>query len=113
MTPGRKSSYELDSTGNREAPQKYYEINGRIRCTATHPVLSRGKWVAVGCLKVGDVLTGADGRAVTVFAVTRVDMPAPVFNFHVSTGTYVAGGVIVHNKENCQQYIQYCIPCGQ
>jgi hypothetical protein len=34
-----------------------------------------------------------------------------VYNFQVAAGTYVAGGIVVHNKPNCTQFIQYCPDC--
>jgi intein/homing endonuclease len=87
--------------------ERYYVINGNIRITETHPVLSRGGWVDVGDLEVGDPLTDSRGHAQTIFSIKEVDETARTYNFQVSGGTYVAGGIVVHNKENCEHFMQY------
>ena len=46
-----------------------------------------------------------------VYSIQRIDESAPVYNFQVAGGTYVANGVVVHNKPECYQYIQYCGEC--
>ena len=82
----------------------YFIINEKIRITEHHPVLSSGIWVSVGQLKVGDALAGADGSDARVFSIRRVDETATAHNFQVAGGTYVAHGIIVHNKEDCKDY---------
>ena len=42
-----------------------------------------------------------------VLSIRRVEGKVTVYNFQVSIGTYVAGGLIMHNKEDCEQFIQY------
>jgi intein/homing endonuclease len=85
----------------------YYVINGSIRLTGTHPVLSRDRWFSASDLKIGDILINAHGLAAPIFSIERVDEPVTTYNFQVKGGTYVAGGIVVHNKDNCQQFIQY------
>jgi hypothetical protein len=85
----------------------YYLINRTIRVTDTHPMLSKGQWVVAADLTLGEVLTSLDGRQVPVFSKEKVVGTALVYNFGVAAGTYVANGVIVHNKEDCQYYEQY------
>ena len=85
----------------------YFIINGKIRMTEAHPVLSRGKWVLVGELKVGDALTDSKGHTQVILSMEEVDEIAPTYNFQVSGGTYVAGGIVVHNKENCEHFMLY------
>ena len=83
----------------------YFVINGKLKVTETHPILQGANWTAAGDLKVGDVVAG-DGSGLSVFKIQRIDEDALVYNFHVETGTYVAAGFIVHNKENCWDYYQ-------
>jgi Pretoxin HINT domain len=83
----------------------YYVINGKLKVTETHPILQGANWTEAGDLKVGDVVTG-DGSGLSIYKVQRVDEEALVYNFQVETGTYVAAGFIVHNKDNCWQYYQ-------
>ena len=85
----------------------YFIINGKIRMTEAHPVLSRGRWVVVGELKVGDALTDSEGHTQAILSIEDVDEIAPTYNFQVSGGTYVAGGIVVHNKENCEHFMLY------
>jgi hypothetical protein len=74
-------------------------------------VLSGGVWTTVGALHVGDWLTAADGHAVPVYSLRGMTEVTTVYNFQVEGGTYVADGVVVHNKDECLQYIQYCFDC--
>jgi hypothetical protein len=86
----------------------YYLINDRIRITESHPVLSDGNWVLVRDLKIGDRLTKADGSPQGIWSIRRVDEPAQTYSIAVSSGTYVANGVVVHNKEVCEDF--YLMP---
>ena len=92
------------------AADHYFVINGRIRTTEAHPVLSNGTWMAVGELHVGDALTSASGAQIAIFSIERVDESVATYNFQVSTGTYVAGGIVVHNKDICQNFEQFPEP---
>jgi intein/homing endonuclease len=94
------SPFEADS---------YYIINGTIRVTHTHPFLSHGRWVGAQDLKLGDRVTG-DGSEATIYSIEKVNEPAMAYNFEVTTGTYLAAGLVVHNKEWCLNYKQYPSP---
>lgn len=74
-------------------------VNGKLLLTPSHPMLSGGDWVEIGQLKVGDKLTAKDGSLVTIDDIEVVEGPVTVYNFEVNPyGTYVAGGIVVHNK---------------
>jgi hypothetical protein len=74
-------------------------VNGSMLLTPTHPVRSKGDWVEIGNLKIGDTLTAADGSAVPIKSIEKVDGEVTVYNFTVNPyGTYIANGIIVHNK---------------
>jgi pretoxin HINT domain-containing protein len=88
----------------------YRILNGNLRLTEAHPVLMNGRWVNAGDVKVGDALTDLRGHAVRIISIEEVNDSAPTYNFQVSTGTYVAGGIVVHNKENCEHFMQYPSP---
>lgn len=91
----------------------YYIVNDRISLTQNHPILSRGKWVSAGDLKVGDVFQTASLAPTPVFSIERIENDALVYNFQVALGTYVASDIVVHNKEDCLLYEQVCIGnCG-
>lgn len=79
--------------------------------TATQPFLSMGEWVVVGDLKVGDALTSMDGKSIRINSMRRVDEKTKVFNLQIaSLGTYIANGVVAHNKEF--PYVYYpCLDC--
>jgi len=89
----------------------YYVINGVIRVTENHPFLSGGDWRPASTLTVGDVMSQVSGGELEVRSIERVDEGAIVYNFQVSTGAFVAHGVIVHNKEDCLDFVQYCPDC--
>ena len=78
----------------------YLVVNGNLRLTPTHPVLSNGQFTLIGQLQLGDSLTAADGSAVTIASIERVDAPVTVYNFAVNPyATYIANGIIVHNRK--------------
>jgi len=78
----------------------YLVVNDRLRFTDTHPVLVDGAWRTAGKLAVGDVLTAADGSPVVIESIRTVLGPVTVYNFEVNPlGTYVANGIVVHNKK--------------
>jgi hypothetical protein len=85
---------------------RYYVINESLRVTHTHPFLSRGRWVDAMNLKVGDRVTG-DGSERTVFSIKEVEEEAMAYNFQVANGVYLAAGMVVHNKDICEEFIQY------
>jgi len=78
----------------------YLVINGTMKLTPNHRVLSKGEWVEIGQLAVGDTLTAPDGKPVPIEKIEKVDGKVMVYNFAVNPyETYVANGVIVHNRK--------------
>jgi hypothetical protein len=57
-----------------------------------------GSWVTVDDLEVGDNLTSSTGAANEIYTIQRVQERVMVYNLTVSVGTYVANGVVAHNK---------------
>lgn len=92
----------------------YYVINGNLEATENHPILRGGEWVSAADLEVGDLLGSAASISSVVETLDRVESKSgvSVYNFQVSLGTYVAGGFVVHNKEDCEEYMQYCGTCS-
>lgn len=90
---------------------KYLVINGKTKMTENHPVLMNGVWTAAGSLVPGNLLSGIDGLSIEVRSVEVMAREAMVYNFHVADGTYLADGIAVHNKEDCEEYTQYCGDC--
>lgn len=82
----------------------YFIINKQIRITENHPVMSNGSWISVGELKVGDVLLEDSGSDLQIYSIERIEEKAMVYNIQVVDGTYVANGIVVHNKEDCEDY---------
>lgn len=78
----------------------YLVVNGNLRVTPTHPVLSNGEFTLIGKLQPGDSMTSADGSKVVIDSIERVDEQVTVYNFAVNPyETYVANGIIVHNRK--------------
>jgi Pretoxin HINT domain len=100
-------SVEVVATHAPFGADHYYVLNGTTRLTGTHPVFARDSWFAASELKIGDVLVNTRGLATPIFSIERVDEEVTTYNFQVQGGTYVAGGIVVHNKDDCQQFIQY------
>ncbi len=61
----------------------YVVINEMIRVTENHPFLSKDEWVPAGRLRVGDLLTTADGEDMPIASIQRVGTAAMVYNFRV------------------------------
>ena len=88
------------------APGDYCElsIDGHtLRLTGTHPIETEpGVFRTAEVLKKGDKVCVRDRgafRPATVDSVGRIRSASPAFNLLVAPGgTYVAGGVLVHNK---------------
>ena len=95
---GKLKPAELIAVHAPRQVDHYYIINGGFRVSATQPVLSRGAWVDVEHLKVGDLLTSEDNSAVPIFSIRKVEEKVIVYNLASSSGTYIADGIIVHNK---------------
>jgi hypothetical protein len=89
----------------------YFVINKTLRVSPTQPLLSSGSWIEVRNLRVGDSLTGATGGAIRIDSIERVDRKVTVYNLQIdSFETYVAGGVVAHNKP--PWLIEPCPGCG-
>jgi hypothetical protein len=79
----------------------YLVVNQSMKLTPNHRVLSKGEWVEIGQLAVGDTLTAPGGKAVPIEKIEKVEGKVTVYNFAVNPyETYVANGVIVHNKKH-------------
>lgn len=101
-------SYDVASRSFREGTvskvyqyetESYFEFNNQLRVTAEHPLLVNGRWVKAKDVRAGNQLMSASNIPVPVVSVKEVTMRAPVYNLTVEPyETYVAGGVIVHNK---------------
>ena len=78
----------------------YLIINGYLRVTPIHSVLSNGKWIPIGELSVGDPLTNSEGKDIDIENVIAVKELVDVYNFEVNPyHTYVAEGYVVHNRK--------------
>ncbi|HOW35276.1 MAG TPA: polymorphic toxin-type HINT domain-containing protein [Candidatus Omnitrophota bacterium] len=75
-------------------------VNGHMKVTPIHRVLSKGAWTEIGKLKVGDTLTNTQGEDVAIQTIEVVNNKVNIYNFEVNPyHTYVADGVIVHNRK--------------
>jgi hypothetical protein len=90
--------------------ETYYIINGRLKTTGNHPILVAGKWLSVNELKEGDYLTSSLGSRVLVRSIEIVEATVKTYNFRVDGGTYVAEGIVVHNKDDCENFVQFPEP---
>lgn len=92
------STGKVVKTFKHEAPE-HLVINGFLKVTPEHPVWNAGKFVEIGQLKVGDELLTAGGQVLKISSIEKRQAKAEVFNFEVEKlHTYVAGGIVVHNK---------------
>ncbi|HOW36514.1 MAG TPA: polymorphic toxin-type HINT domain-containing protein [Candidatus Omnitrophota bacterium] len=81
---------------------KYLLINGHLKITPNHSVLSNGTWVEIGTLKIGDSLLDKTGNPVAIQAIETIIDNVKVYNIEVDGyHSYVAGGYVMHNKSKC------------
>jgi hypothetical protein len=86
----------------RTIASRYLVLNGSIRMTGSHPVMSSGTWTESADIEVGDLIAGAVGP-VRIDALEWVETPVRVYNIEVlGTSTYFAAGLLVHNKPEVQ-----------
>jgi hypothetical protein len=77
----------------------YYVINGKMRVTRGHPFNVGGDWVNTENLHVGDMLSSELGQPIRVESIEAVNSVRRAYNIEVAeTHTFVAAGVLVHNK---------------
>jgi beta propeller repeat protein len=83
---------------------EYLVVNGYLKVTKDHPVYSNGKWIEIGKLKIGDNLFNQNGKAELIKSIEIIKEKADVYNIEVNPyHTYIAGGIVVHNKTAPQQ----------
>ncbi|MCP4545737.1 MAG: hypothetical protein GY835_04610 [bacterium] len=94
-------NYSKVSKVYRTLAYEYLVINGRIRVTGSHPFKVGHEWRNTVDLRVGDVLTGEDGKTIYIVCIEKVDKGVRVFNIEVDGNhTFFADGLLVHNKED-------------
>ena len=75
---------------------------GQISATGNHPFYAAGKWVNASELKVNDKLLYNVGNELidaTITGITKkTSSENKVYNLNTTTHTYIANGVVVHNK---------------
>lgn len=110
----------------RDSTPEYVLVNGTTKVTANHrfyippsgkagivntsltsdvspTMLAGGEWIEIGKLRPGALLLDQSGKLVEVKSIERIKEPAPVFNFQVAPyPTYVANGIVVHNRKVLQ-----------
>ncbi|MFA4937117.1 MAG: S8 family serine peptidase [Patescibacteria group bacterium] len=83
----------------KHTTDQYLIINGQLEVTANHLVYSDGQWVEIGQLKMGDKLLNFQGKPEKITSIEIVKKVVQVYNLEVNSyHTYIAGGVVVHNK---------------
>jgi intein/homing endonuclease len=87
-----------------EAQVGILRVNGRLRLTRNHPVLTGRGTIHAEDLVLGDSIVTADGHGRAVRDVIRSIEPQAsendVYNIDVSfPGTFIVGGVVVFIKE--------------
>ena len=81
------------------ASQGYLIINGHLKVTANHPVLSNGQWVEVGSLKTGDQLLNEKGALEAISTIEKRGEEITTYDIEVNPyHSFIAEGYVVHNK---------------
>lgn len=84
-------------------PGGYLVINKTLEVTPNHLVWSPNKndWVGIGSLKVGDSLLNADGQAVTINSIDKVEGTNTVYNLSLlgPNNNFFTENFLVHNHK--------------
>ncbi len=79
---------------------EYLVVNGHLNITPNQPVYSNGKWIEMGSLKIGGNLLNSQGNVESITSIQKVHGKVRVYDLEVNPyHTYIAGGVVVHNKK--------------
>lgn len=79
---------------------KYLIVNYKIKVTANHLVYSKGGWIQIGQMQVGDMLLNAEGKPEAIISIEKASENVLVYNFELNPyHAYVAGGIVAHNKK--------------
>jgi hypothetical protein len=108
---GQTTASVVEAVHTPYVADQHYIINGKTRVTGYHPLLQGQVWSTAAALNPGDELSGPGGQRIFVRSVDVVHEGAIVYNFQVAGRTYIADGIVVHNKEECLEYVQYCGWC--
>lgn len=71
----------------------YYIINGELRITNDHPVLSEGLWIQVSQLKIGDKIKSETGE-VKVETMEYVNIPEITAHLETQIGNFLTKGEV-------------------
>ncbi|MBF0385413.1 MAG: hypothetical protein HQL27_06030 [Candidatus Omnitrophica bacterium] len=87
------------------------QSNGSLKVTPIHRVLSKGEWIEIGKLKVGDTLTNTKGTDVKIESIKEINEEVNIYNFDVEQyHTYAVSlgneEVIVHNRKQNMAVMQ-------
>ena len=93
----------------------YLIVNGKLKVTPVHRVLSKGEWIEIGRLKVGDTLTNKEGQPISIESIEQISEIVNIYNFEVNPyHTYTVGmgdeEIIVHNVKLSSQNDPPCEP---
>jgi len=101
----KSSNVDVISVHAPYSVESHFVINKKIHVTEYHPILSNGDWVNATELKVGDVMQGENGFDVKIVSIQKVEERGTAYNIQVEGGTYIADGIVVHNKEDCEDFM--------
>ncbi|MBF0384645.1 MAG: hypothetical protein HQL27_02115 [Candidatus Omnitrophica bacterium] len=100
---------KVDKILEHSPEAEYLIVNGTLKVTAIHPVLSKGEWVKIGKMKSGDTLTNTSQEDINIEKIEKVTGKSgekyDIFNFEVDPHhNYVVllngEPIIVHNRKN-------------
>jgi hypothetical protein len=70
-----------------------------MKVTPEHKILVNGIWKEAGEIKINDTLLSPHGKYVAVESINLINKKTRVYNFETEDNhTYIAYGVVVHNK---------------
>jgi len=78
----------------------YLLINGQLGVTIEHVVFANNQWKTAKDVKIGDIMSGINGKEIKVYSIKPISAPTDVYNFEVEgKHTYIADGFYVHNDK--------------
>jgi hypothetical protein len=95
---GKMKSSVVEAVRPPRTVKQYLIVDETVQLTPSQPVFRNGKWVSAGDLYAGDSVLSASGGMKVLTSIRLVEDNVTVYNSSVRLGTYVAHGLVFHNK---------------
>lgn len=92
----------VTSWEEKYVPELFVINDGALKCSGSHVhILSNKDLIETEFLSVGDKLISEEGKGIDVVKIEKISGRFRVINISTTNQTYVANGILTHNKLQC------------